>query len=182
LPYIYISGAGPAQVVLVRVSFFLLLLMMMMLCAAGSRSLGIAEHIPRVDPPLPSPRPPHKCTTRANTPRTLSRPPRHEVVNATRTESCSAPEQFKYLRVGVDDAKGVSLEKWFAPVTAHIDAARQSGTACLVHCTHGQSRSVSLVLAYLMLRHNQSLLEAFQTVKQKRCVAAPNPGCCGPEP
>jgi len=76
----------------------------------------------------------------------------------------------------VDDAKGVSLERWWRPACDHIEAARHAGSTCLVHCTHGQSRSVSLVLAYLLMRHNMSLLEAFQLVKRKRCVAAPNSG------
>jgi len=98
----------------------------------------------------------------------------HKIVNATKTESCTAKDKFKYLRVGIDDAKGVKLEQWFQPVVGCIEAARNGASGCLVHCTHGQSRSVSLVIAYLMLRHNMSFLEAFQAVKKKRCVAAPN--------
>ena len=68
----------------------------------------------------------------------------------------------------------MKLEPYFQPVVAHIEAARQGASACLVHCTHGQSRSVSLVLAYFLLRQNVSLFEAFNVVKRSRCVAAPN--------
>ncbi|MBN3287429.1 DUS26 phosphatase, partial [Polyodon spathula] len=45
----------------------------------------------------------------------------------------------------------------------------------LVHCAVGVSRSAALVLAYLMIRHNMTLVEAIKTVKEQRGII-PNRG------
>lgn len=45
----------------------------------------------------------------------------------------------------------------------------------LVHCAVGLSRSATLVLAYLMIRQNMTLVEAIRTVKDHRGVI-PNRG------
>lgn len=45
----------------------------------------------------------------------------------------------------------------------------------LVHCTVGVSRSATLVLAYLMIRQNLTLVDAIKTVKDHRGVI-PNRG------
>lgn len=46
----------------------------------------------------------------------------------------------------------------------------------LVHCSQGVSRSVTLVIAYLMWRNGQCFEEAFAAVKAARGVANPNIG------
>ena len=45
----------------------------------------------------------------------------------------------------------------------------------LVHCAVGVSRSATLVLAYLMIRQNLTLVDAIKTVKDHR-VVIPNRG------
>lgn len=44
-----------------------------------------------------------------------------------------------------------------------------------VHCAVGVSRSASLVLAYLMIRHHYTLLEAINKIKERRWIF-PNRG------
>ena len=57
-----------------------------------------------------------------------------------------------------------------------MDDAHSSGGKVLVHCVAGMSRSVSLVLAYLVQREpRMRLAEALRLVKQKRTVVSPNP-------
>lgn len=69
---------------------------------------------------------------------------------------CSSP---------VQDMRPVVLQTAFR----HIDAARQSGRACLVHCQAGSSRSCSLVIGYLMqLDQGMSLLAALEFCQAKR--------------
>ena len=46
----------------------------------------------------------------------------------------------------------------------------------LVHCSQGVSRSVTLVIAYLMWRRDLCFEEAFAAVKAARGVANPNIG------
>ena len=58
----------------------------------------------------------------------------------------------------------------------HLQAARQSGGCVLVHCSQGVSRSVTLVVAYLMWKLGKGYYEVFETVKAVRGVASPNIG------
>lgn len=46
----------------------------------------------------------------------------------------------------------------------------------LVHCNWGKSRSVAMVLAYLMKRKGLTLDGALAYVQSKRCIAQPNEG------
>ena len=53
------------------------------------------------------------------------------------------------------------------------------GRICLVHCARGASRSVAVVIAYLLSRHRsrfKSFDEALQHVRRIRPVASPNVG------
>jgi len=62
-------------------------------------------------------------------------------------------EEFKYKKVPVEDAKDVSLSKYFQEAIDFIDEAIQSNDGnILVHCKQGMSRSPSVILAYLMSR------------------------------
>jgi hypothetical protein len=45
----------------------------------------------------------------------------------------------------------------------------------LVHCVSGKSRSVAVVLAYLLKHNNMTLAEAYKHVKTVRKIIAPNP-------
>jgi len=54
------------------------------------------------------------------------------------------------------------------------EKARCGGGKVLVHCQAGVSRSPTLVVAYLMARYGQPLMDAFQLVKQRRPIVAPN--------
>lgn len=45
----------------------------------------------------------------------------------------------------------------------------------LVHCVMGRSRSATLVLAYLMMKHSLSVVDAVEHVRQRRCIL-PNHG------
>ncbi|KAL7251881.1 hypothetical protein ACSBR1_013684 [Camellia fascicularis] len=56
-----------------------------------------------------------------------------------------------------------------------IDTKRTGG-GVLVHCFVGRSRSVTIVVAYLMKKHNMSVSEALDLVRSKRPMASPNSG------
>ncbi|KAH7442747.1 hypothetical protein KP509_03G102200 [Ceratopteris richardii] len=88
------------------------------------------------------------------------------------------PSDFKYKRVEVRDSADVNLEEHFEECFSFIDEARQNGNAVLVHCFAGRSRSVSIVIAYLMKTYGMKFMEAFDDVRSKRSQASPNPGFC----
>ena len=71
---------------------------------------------------------------------------------------------------------GADLLRHLPAAISFMDDAHSSGGKVLVHCVAGMSRSVSLVLAYLVQREpRMRLAEALRLVKQKRTVVSPNP-------
>lgn len=59
-------------------------------------------------------------------------------------------------------------------VTEFIHTRIQAGKSVLVHCAVGMSRSVTMVMAYLIEYEGMSLDEAFGTVREGRTEAYPH--------
>ncbi|EXC31440.1 Dual specificity protein phosphatase 1 [Morus notabilis] len=76
----------------------------------------------------------------------------------------------------VPDSQDADIKQYFDECCNFIDEAKRSGGAVLVHCIVGKSRSVTVVVAYLMKKHGMSLSEALEHVKSKRPIASPNSG------
>ncbi|KAK3440884.1 hypothetical protein EUGRSUZ_B01141 [Eucalyptus grandis] len=57
-----------------------------------------------------------------------------------------------------------------------VITAKRLGGGVLVHCFIGKSRSVTIVVAYLMKKHGMSLSQALEHVKSQRPQASPNSG------
>ncbi|CAB1452334.1 unnamed protein product [Pleuronectes platessa] len=74
-----------------------------------------------------------------------------------------------YYGVPADDSPSFDLSRYFSPSADYIqDALNTTGARVFVHCAVGVSRSASLVLAYLMIYHHYTLLEAIHKVKEHR--------------
>lgn len=100
------------------------------------------------------------------------------VVNAT-VELPDTPlpdERPEYMRVPIKDSRESNLIEYFDQVADMIEKTRQEDGKSLVHCVAGVSRSVSLVLAYLMKYADMSLKNAFQHVRSVRPQVRPNLG------
>ncbi|CAH1426903.1 unnamed protein product [Lactuca virosa] len=85
------------------------------------------------------------------------------------------PNDFTYKIVDVPDREHVNIAQFFDECFSFIEEAKRTG-GVLVHCFVGRSRSVTIVVAYLMKKHGMSVSEALQLVKSKRSVASPNSG------
>jgi protein-tyrosine phosphatase len=46
----------------------------------------------------------------------------------------------------------------------------------LIHCHIGASRSVAIVMAYLIRKYSYSLPQIYSIIKRKRSLIQPNPG------
>ncbi|XP_010532705.1 PREDICTED: dual specificity protein phosphatase 1 isoform X1 [Tarenaya hassleriana] len=88
----------------------------------------------------------------------------------------SHPNDFVYKIVPVVDKEDTNLAQYFDDCAGFIDEAKKQGGGVLVHCFVGRSRSVTVVVAYLMKKHGMTLSQALQHVKSKRPVASPNAG------
>lgn len=59
-------------------------------------------------------------------------------------------EGFMCIRAPMADIEMEDVSAHFETVSSFINDAKKSGTGVLVHCHEGKSRSVALILAYLM--------------------------------
>ncbi|XP_024041471.1 dual specificity protein phosphatase PHS1 isoform X3 [Citrus clementina] len=76
----------------------------------------------------------------------------------------------------ISDNEDTNISSIFEEASDFIDHVEQTGGRVLVHCFEGRSRSATLVLAYLMLRKNFTLLQAWNTLKRVHRRAQPNDG------
>ncbi|KAI9176952.1 hypothetical protein LWI28_009128 [Acer negundo] len=86
------------------------------------------------------------------------------------------PDLFEYKNFSISDDEDTNISSIFTEASDFIDHVEQMGGRVLVHCFEGRSRSATLVLAYLMLRKNFTLLEAWNTLKRVHRRAQPNDG------
>jgi protein-tyrosine phosphatase len=71
----------------------------------------------------------------------------------------------------IADESSVNIRKYFNATYDFIDAG-----PTLVHCAMGISRSVSMVIAYLIRKRKMTLEQALQFVRSKRSIIRPNVG------
>ncbi|XP_064454696.1 uncharacterized protein LOC135365980 [Ornithodoros turicata] len=105
----------------------------------------------------------------------VSRGITHVVNAATFIPNFHEPD-LVYKRFEVLDLPDSNLHPLFEPCCDFIDEALSGGGGVLVHCNAGVSRSVSLVVAYLMLRKGMRFANALARVQEVRPVARPNDG------
>ncbi|KAL6532312.1 hypothetical protein OROGR_014282 [Orobanche gracilis] len=98
------------------------------------------------------------------------------ILSITSSMTSTRPEHFVCKTIQVQDRSDVNISQYFDECFTFIDEARARGGGVLVHCFAGRSRSVTVLVAYLMFKNGSSLSEAMQHVKLNRPVASPNPG------
>ncbi|XP_062851446.1 dual specificity protein phosphatase 13A family protein [Trichomycterus rosablanca] len=82
----------------------------------------------------------------------------------------------QYYGVNADDLPTFNISPFFYPSAQFIhQALSTAGGKVFVHCAVGVSRSAALVLAYLMIHHSFSLVDAILKVKETRWIF-PNRG------
>uniref|UniRef100_A0A8C3YV57 Dual specificity phosphatase 13B n=1 Tax=Catagonus wagneri TaxID=51154 RepID=A0A8C3YV57_9CETA len=83
---------------------------------------------------------------------------------------------LEYYGIEADDTPSFDLSVYFLPVARYIRIALSVPRGrVLVHCAMGVSRSATVVLAFLMICENMTLVEAIQTVQAHRNIY-PNSG------
>ena len=83
-------------------------------------------------------------------------------------------ESFQYKQIAVEDSHDVNMLQHLPEAFSFIEDARERGEKVLVHCHAGMSRSVTIILAYLMKYYDHSLESAYDFVKQRKGDIAPN--------
>lgn len=83
-------------------------------------------------------------------------------------------EGFTYKQIAVEDNLDVDMTQHLAGAFHFIEEARQNGERVLVHCHAGRSRSVTIVMAYLMKYYNHTVHSALEYVKERKPDINPN--------
>ncbi|KAM9011629.1 LOW QUALITY PROTEIN: dual specificity protein phosphatase 13B-like [Ara ararauna] len=84
--------------------------------------------------------------------------------------------QIEYYGIEAFDDPSFNLSIFFYDAANFISKAlNTSGGKVFVHCAMGVSRSASLVLAFLMIHENMTIVDALKTVSAHRDIC-PNPG------
>ncbi|XP_075960664.1 dual specificity protein phosphatase 26-like [Anarhichas minor] len=118
----------------------------------------------------------HSAVNRAD----LSKHRVTHILNAAHSKRGVQPDIYEgmeitYIGVEAHDSCGFDMSVNFQAAADFIHRALSRGGKVLVHCHVGVSRSATLVLAYLMLKQNLTLVEAICAVKDNRGVI-PNRG------
>ena len=86
------------------------------------------------------------------------------------------PEGGCHKVIVVDDIPGADIRTSFREAVEFIEESQKKKCGCLVHCFAGLSRSATTVIAYLMMKKNMRLDEAYLVAKKGRPAILPNKG------
>ena len=85
------------------------------------------------------------------------------------------PFNIKYKGLKLLDVSQANISIHFTEISDFIDEGLGGGGKVLVNCQKGVSRSAAAVLAFLMLRHNMTAVQALLQLRKHRDVR-PNDG------
>lgn len=84
-------------------------------------------------------------------------------------------KEVNYKRLILNDNLKQNIAQYFAESIKFIQDAISQKRNILVHCLGGKSRSVTIVVAYVMFKQNQTFEKALEFVKTQHSLANPNP-------
>ena len=84
--------------------------------------------------------------------------------------------KIEYLTLNIRDNVSENIECLFFKCIDYINEVKEKKGRVLIHCYKGVSRSVSIVIAYLIYLYKWSYDKAFDFVQSKRSIANPNIG------
>lgn len=96
---------------------------------------------------------------------------RHNMVNTPIPTRVS-----KHLTIEIDDVPNADIYPHFRTCHEFIINAHKDGKDVLVHCMAGISRSASIIITHLILKHHIDYHAAFAMVRHRRPIVAPNGG------
>uniref|UniRef100_A0A672FFN5 Dual specificity phosphatase 22 n=1 Tax=Salarias fasciatus TaxID=181472 RepID=A0A672FFN5_SALFA len=114
-----------------------------------------------------------KKSTDARDPELLAQ---HNITHILSIHDTAAPVLETYLCISAADHSKQNLTQYFRDSIMFIHESRLKGEGCLVHCVAGVSRSVTLVVAYIMTVTGRGWVEALAAVRSARPCAGPNLG------
>ena len=84
--------------------------------------------------------------------------------------------KYNYIAFYLKDHVMENIECIFYECINYIEKVRESKGRVLVHCIQGISRSVSVIISYLIFKNKYTYDKAFNYVQSRRTIASPNFG------
>lgn len=84
------------------------------------------------------------------------------------------PNELNYMNLDLIDTELQQISDVFDDTNKFIEKCISNDEKILVHCVCGVSRSVSIVIAYLMKSQNDTYEQSLNFIKIKRNIAQPN--------
>ncbi|CAF1125747.1 unnamed protein product [Adineta steineri] len=85
-------------------------------------------------------------------------------------------EKFNVLWINIVDDSNKNIAQYFHKTNDFLSSCKQKNEKVLVHCQMGISRSSSIILAYLIKYHHDTLFNAYDNLLNRHPFAAPNYG------
>ena len=95
---------------------------------------------------------------------------------ASECDNNNLPDNIKELHLNIKDDNKFNLTPFFEESNLFINKVRLSGEIMLIHCKFGISRSVSLIIAYLIKYFGFTVEKALNYIQAKRTHVNPNKG------
>ncbi|XP_049850069.1 uncharacterized protein LOC126320764 [Schistocerca gregaria] len=128
--------------------------------AADLQVLSIARALPDDESAEPTCQKPSKIDNSATTANCAERDD-----GALDAPPPSCRLELIYRRIPIEDSREVDLSPYYDAAAEFIDQAILRGESVLVHCKEGRSRSVSMVVAYLLIKRKWTLKEAIEAIE-----------------
>jgi protein-tyrosine phosphatase len=92
------------------------------------------------------------------------------IINCTKETSNHFNDDFKYINVPIFDENDVNIGQYFKYVTNEINNMyiEDPSASILIHCFMGASRSVAILVSYLIKYHNMSVDIALEYIEKRR--------------
>ncbi|UJR37359.1 hypothetical protein I4U23_030067 [Adineta vaga] len=85
-------------------------------------------------------------------------------------------DNFNVIHISLLDESQTNIKQHFERTNELLHGFYEKKERCLVHCAAGISRSATIVLAYLLKYHHNTLKEAYTYLVAKRPLICPNEG------
>lgn len=86
------------------------------------------------------------------------------------------PNNFTYKHCPIIDSPLFNIKRFFKECIIFIEEVIQQNGNILIHCKLGRSRSVTIVLSYLIKSHKLSLQASLNILQKCHPLASPNEG------
>lgn len=94
------------------------------------------------------------------------------ILNVTKEVSIFFPDDFIYEKIDISDNDDQDITEHLSRSYEFIDKNKDKNI--FIHCKMGASRSVSVLIYYLIIKYSMTVDEALNFVKNKRIIVNPN--------